>query len=71
MKKLIFYFCAIIFVFGFVKGSDALPIYDAVDWDGRVKKGRTATKMFDKNGSFTLAHSVSFGDINRLKIVLT
>ncbi len=61
MKKLLVFLFVTLLVFGVAGGANALPFSNIVDWDDCVKRDRTAIRMFDNPGLFTITHNVFFG----------
>lgn len=61
MKKLLVFLFVTLLVFGVAGGANALPFSSIVDWDDYVKHDRTAIRMFDNYGPFTITHNVFFG----------
>jgi hypothetical protein len=71
MKRLAVFFMFILLGLG-VGNANATLLSDTVDWDNRVKRGRTAIKISDKT-PFTIAHSFDFGvqDVKFNELTLT
>ena len=56
LRKIILSICINALIIGFMGVANAVPFSDLVDWDHQIKKGRTASMVFNKNGPFGLIH---------------
>ena len=55
-RKIMLYIYINTLVIGFMGTANAVAFSDLVDWDHQIRKGRTASMVFNKNGPIELIH---------------